>query len=167
MFSQGVLAYMLPLKVAELGFDTKTNGLLLSTFGIVAILLFILPTNRLFDIIQPLKTLVFGMAMMGLGLLLISFLDQITLLYIVMGVYGVGFSFLFPSLNTLLIEATEPSYRGKAYGYFYSFFSVGVVAGSGVTGLLGFNADQGFLFTGCLLIVIALVFLYNKKKAAN
>ena len=38
MFSQGVLAYLLPLKVLRLGLDSKTSGLLLSTFGIVAIL---------------------------------------------------------------------------------------------------------------------------------
>jgi len=167
MFSQGVLAYMLPLKVMELGFDTKTSGLLMSTFGIVAICIFLLPTNRLFDIIPSIYTLAFGMAMMGLGLLLISFTSNITLLYVVMGVYGIGFSFLFPSLNSLLIESTDASYRGKAYGYFYSFFSIGVVVGSGVTGFLGFNADQGLLFTGCLLIIVALAFLYHKNKQIN
>ena len=84
-----------------------------------------------------------------------------------MGVYGIGFAFLFPSLNSLLIESTDASYRGKAYGYFYSFFSIGVVVGSGVTGFLGFNADQGFLFTGCLLIIVALAFLYHKNKQIN
>ena len=52
MFSQGVLAYMLPLKVMELGHDTQTSGLLLSTFGIVAILVFVLPINNVFDIIK-------------------------------------------------------------------------------------------------------------------
>ncbi|MFK4996666.1 hypothetical protein ACI2OX_01410 [Bacillus sp. N9] len=69
---------MLPLKVADLGQDTQTNGMLLSTFGIVAILIFLLPTNRLFDMIKPLKTLIFGMAMMGIGLMLISFSSSIS-----------------------------------------------------------------------------------------
>src|SRR5690606_29019868 len=57
MFSQGVLAYMLPLKVEELGFESEMSGLLLSTFGIAAILVFLLPVNRLFDKIRPLHTL--------------------------------------------------------------------------------------------------------------
>lgn len=57
MFSQGVLALILPLKVESLGFDTKTTGILLSTFGVVAILVFLLPINRIFDRVQPMITL--------------------------------------------------------------------------------------------------------------
>ncbi|MBS4210096.1 MFS transporter [Bacillus sp. FJAT-50079] len=164
MFSQGVLAYMLPLKVADLGQDTQTSGMLLSTFGIVAILIFLLPTNRLFDKIKPLKTLIFGMAMMGLGLLLISLSSNISIIYIIMGIYGIGFAFLFPSLNSLLIEATENTFRGQAYGYFYAFFSIGVVVGSSVTGFLALTANEGFLLTGIILLVVSMIFLYHKKR---
>ncbi|MBS4219824.1 MFS transporter [Bacillus sp. FJAT-49711] len=165
MFSQGVLAYMLPLKVMELGQDSQTSGLLLSTFGIVAILVFVLPINNLFDIIKPVKTATFGMAAMGVGLLLISFGNSIPFLYVVMGIYGIGFAFLFPSLNSLLIEATEQTHRGKAYGYFYAFFSIGVVFGSGLTGLLNLSANQGFLFTGVLLIGGASVMILLKNTS--
>lgn len=164
MFSQGVLAYMLPLKVAALGQDTQTSGLLLSTFGVVAILIFVLPTNRLFDVIQPIKTLTFGMGMMGISLILISLSQHISILYVYMGLYGVGFSFLFPSLNSLLIEATQKKHRGRAYGYFYAFFSIGVVVGSSLTGLLQLTANQGFTFTGILLILAA-IFLFLKKDS--
>ncbi|MCR2821472.1 MFS transporter [Lederbergia panacisoli] len=165
MFSQGVLAYMLPLKVMGLGQDSQTSGLLLSTFGVVAILVFVLPINNLFDIIKPVKTATFGMGAMGLGLLLISVSYSIPFLYTVMGIYGVGFAFLFPSLNSLLIEATEQTHRGKAYGYFYAFFSIGVVVGSGLTGLLNLTANQGFLFTGILLIGAASMMILLKNTA--
>ncbi|CAM4104366.1 MFS transporter [Lederbergia lenta] len=166
MFSQGVLAYMLPLKVADLGQDTQTSGLLLSTFGIVAILIFVLPTNRLFDVIKPIKTLTFGMGAMGVSLILISLSQSISILYIYMGLYGVGFSFLFPSLNSLLIEATQKKQRGRAYGYFYAFFSIGVVVGSSLTGLLQLTANQGFIFTG-ILLMIAAMFLFLKKDKSK
>ena len=165
MFSQGVLAYMLPLKVSELGFDTQTSGLLLSTFGIVAILVFVLPINRLFDMIKPIKTLTFGMSAMGASLMFISISESILLLYFLMGVYGVGFAFLFPSLNSLLIEATDKAHRGKAYGYFYAFFSFGVVIGSGLTGLLKLSANQGFSFTGILLVMGAGIIFFKKDGA--
>lgn len=155
MFSQGALAYMLPLKVIGLGYDTQTSGLLLSTFGIVAILVFLLPTNIVFDRIKPMFTLAFGMTVMGLSLLLLSQMVSLPSLYICMALYGIGFAFLFPSINSLLVHAVEPAHRGKAYGYFYAFFSLGVVAGSGLTGLLGFTAAGGFLFTGSLLIIAA------------
>lgn len=162
MFSQGVLAYMLPLKVAELGSDTKTSGMLLSTFGIVAVLIFLLPTNRLFDQIRPIRLLVFGMSVMGVSLLLISMGQSLPALYMFMALYGTGFAFLFPSINSLLIESTTDKNRGKAYGYFYAFFSIGVVAGSGITGILQLTANGGFLFTGSLLLMIATLFLILK-----
>ncbi|MBS4196840.1 MFS transporter [Lederbergia citri] len=165
MFSQGVLAYMLPLKVVALGQDSQTSGLLLSTFGIVAILVFVLPINNLFDIIKPVKSAAFGMSAMAVGLILISFSNSIPSLYVIMGIYGIGFAFLFPSLNSLLIEATEQTHRGKAYGYFYAFFSIGVVVGSGLTGLLGLTANQGFLFTGILLIGGASVMILRRKTS--
>lgn len=164
MFSQGVLAYMLPLKVADLGSDAQTSGMLLSTFGIVAVMVFLLPTNRLFDRIPPVRTLVFGMSLMGVGLLLISMSQTLSLLYVMMGLYGIGFAFLFPSINSLLIGATTEDNRGKAYGYFYAFFSIGVVAGSGVTGVLQLTADGGFLLTGIVLLIVAAVFGFWKQS---
>lgn len=164
MFSQGVLAYMLPLKILHLGFDSKTSGLLLSIFGLVAILIFILPTNRIFDRVKPVKTLAFGMALMGISMLLLGQTEILFLMFIWMGFYGVGFAFLFPSINSLLIDSTDSSYRGKAYGYFYAFFSIGVVAGSGLTGYLELTANDGFFLTGIILLITSgLSILINKK----
>lgn len=164
MFSQGVLAYMLPLKILHLGFDTKTSGLLLSTFGFVAILVFIMPTNRIFDLVKPVKTLAFGMSLMGISMLLLGQTEILLFMYIWMGLYGVGFAFLFPSINSLLIDSTHSSNRGKAYGYFYAFFSIGVVAGSSVTGYLELTANDGFFLTGIILLIISgLSILINKK----
>ena len=165
MFSQGVLAYMLPLKVIELGRDTQTSGMLLSTFGIVAILVFLLPINNLFDRLNPLNTLAFGMITMGVSLVLVSASGSVPILYVILALYGVGFAFLFPSINTLLIGATKEANRGKAYGYFYAFFSFGVVIGSGLTGLLALSANEGFLFTGILMICVAVFLRFYRYSA--
>ncbi|KZE39943.1 multidrug transporter [Bhargavaea cecembensis] len=164
MFSQGVLALVLPLRVEALGFDTKTSGLLLSVFGLVAILIFILPTNRLFDRVRPEATLAFGIALMGASMLFLSSAGQLPLLYAAMSLYGVGFAFLFPSVNSLLIDSTDAHYRGKAYGYFYAFFSIGVVAGSGLIGLLGLNARGAFLLTGAVLLAVAAYALSGLRR---
>lgn len=155
MFSQGVLAYMLPLKVAALGYPAQMSGLLLSVFGISAILVFLLPVNRLFDAVKPLATLIAGFSIMAVSLWALANAQPEILLYVTMCTYGVGFALLFPSINSLLIDATNPDSRGRAYGYFYAFFSIGVVAGSGVTGALALSADEGFLFSGLLLAAIA------------
>lgn len=163
MFSQGVIAYLLPLHVQLLGYDSKLSGTLMSTFGIIAVLIFVLPTNRIFDRVAPSKTAALGAALMGISQLLISQSATNLTLYIVLGLYGIGFAFLFPSINTLLIQATPTELRGKAYGYFYAFFSLGVVAGSAVLGWLPLSISGGFLFTGCIMLLFAAAVAFNKQ----
>ena len=164
MFSQGVLAYMLPLKVSGLGLPVQMSGLLLSVFGIAAILVFLLPVNRLFDAVKPIYTLIAGFLIMGSSLFLLSAVSAAFLLYFSMITYGVGFALLFPSINSLLIDSTTARSRGKAYGYFYAFFSIGVVAGSSFTGALALSADQGFVASGMLLLSAAALNLATLRK---
>lgn len=166
MFSQGVLALVLPLKVESLGFDTKTSGILLSTFGVVAILIFLLPINRIFDRARPVSTLAFGITLMGLSMLFLSQIEELNFLYVAMAIYGVGFAFLFPSINSLLIDSSTTEYRGKAYGYFYAFFSIGVVAGSGLIGFLDLEFRGAFMLTGIILLAVAVYTLLGMKKGS-
>ncbi|MDQ0114181.1 MFS transporter [Paenibacillus harenae] len=164
MFSQGVIAYLLPLHVQSLGYDSRLSGTLMSTFGIIAVLLFVLPTNRIFDRVAPSRTMAVGMGLMGASQLLISQSGTTLTLYLVLGLYGVGFALLFPSINTMLIQATPAELRGKAYGYFYAFFSLGVVAGSSVLGWLPFDTIEGFMFTGIILLLFAVVVAFDKQR---
>jgi len=167
MFSQGVIAYLLPLKVHSLGFDSRLSGTLMSTFGIIAVLVFLLPTNRIFDKVNPLKTLSFGIGLMGISQLLISQTNSSSLLYIAMACYGIGFGFLFPSVNSLLIDSTTAEVRGKAYGYFYAFFSLGVVIGSSLLGWLSLGTVSGFAFTGFVLLLFAGAILIPHKRPSH
>lgn len=167
MFSQGVIAYLLPLHVQALGFDSRISGTLMSTFGIVAILIFALPTSRIFDRVAPSKTMAIGIALMGLSQVLISQSTTTLALYFVLGLYGVGFAFLFPSINTLLIKATPIEMRGKAYGYFYAFFSLGVVASSFILGWLPFNITLKFILTGTILLLYATFVAFKKTRVRS
>lgn len=164
MFSQGGIAYLLPLHVQTLGYDSRLSGTLMSTFGIIAVLIFVLPTNRIFDRVSSSSTMALGIGLMGLSQLLISQSTTTVTLYFVLGLYGVGFAFLFPSINMMLIKATPAELRGKAYGYFYAFFSLGVVAGSSVLGWLPFNITEGFMFTGSILLLFAAFVALNKQR---
>jgi integral membrane protein len=155
MFSQGALAYLLPLHVESLGYSSRLSGTLMSMFGIVAVLIFVLPTNRLFDKVPPVYSLVAGLACIGGSQILIGQVENTVTLYGVLALYGVGFAFLFPAINTLLVRSTTAGIRGKAYGYFYAFFSLGVVAGSSGLGILPFSLIGSFTFTGVVLLVLA------------
>lgn len=164
MFSQGVLAYMLPLKVEGLGLDAQLSGLLLSAFGISAILVFLLPVNRIFDAAKPIYTLIAGFTVMGASLFFLSAVSIEPLLYASMCTYGLGFALLFPSINSILIDSTDKVSRGRAYGYFYAFFSIGVVAGSSITGAFSLSPNQGFIVSGSLLLATALLNGLTFKK---
>ncbi|OBW59401.1 multidrug transporter [Solibacillus silvestris] len=165
MFSQGVLAYLLPIYVQDLGYDSRVSGTLLSVFGIVAVLIFILPTNKIFDYLNPQVTLFVGVLLLGLAQIGIGLATEMSWLYAILAIYGIGFAFLFPSINALLIDATTEQIRGKAYGYFYAFFSIGVVAGSSLLGALDLVGTSGFVFTGTLLLSFCIVVLFSFMKS--
>lgn len=157
MFSQGVLAYLLPIYVEDLGYSSRMSGTLLSVFGIVAVLIFILPSNRIFDVLNSKYALLVGVGLLAISQMAIGQATTILWLYAALALYGVGFAFFFPSINKILIESTRKETRGKAYGYFYAFFSFGVVAGSSVLGALNLTGTPGFMFTGLVLLSFCVV----------
>ncbi|WP_251126650.1 MFS transporter [Exiguobacterium sp. s59] len=167
MFSQGALAFLLPLHVQELGFDSRLSGTLLSMFGVVAVLFFVLPTNRVFDRFSPTKLTALGVAIIGTCQILIGQASVQTSLYGVLALYGVGFAILFPAINTQLIQSTSPQNRGKAYGAFYAFFSLGTVAGSSFLSALPLSIVQQFMLTGLILWGASLLFLISGMKSGR
>ncbi|WP_214742817.1 MFS transporter [Exiguobacterium sp. s48] len=164
MFSQGALAFLLPLHVQELGYDSRLSGTLLSLFGVVAVSFFLLPTNRLFDRFSPTKLTALGVAIIGASQVFIGQSSVQMSLYGVLALYGVGFAILFPAINTLLIQATSPQNRGRAYGAFYAFFSLGTVVGSSFLSVLPLSIAQQFTLTGLILGSASLIFLVSARK---
>lgn len=167
MFAQGVLAYLLPLQVESLNYGTHYSGILLSTFGITAIFIFGLPTNRMFDNYQQQNIMMVGMSIIGLALILLSSAASLPFLFFCMVLYGTGFAFLFPSISAILVQHTDLEIRGKAFGLFYAFFSLGVVAGSSLIGVLAVSFGTGFVIAACILFSNSIgIFIYFKSKAA-
>lgn len=160
MFSQGILAYMLPLKVKLLNGGTEVSGMLMSTFALTAILIFILPTNRLFDRFPHENTLNLGLGILGTSLFFLSLSANIGYMYGVMVLYGIGFALIFPSMNALIAQHTNELERGKAFGLFYAFFSIGVVFGSIFTGALAVTPDQAFIIGTVLVLVSCMILLF-------
>lgn len=154
MFAQGILTYSLPLKVASLSIKPEMTGMLLSVFGIVAILFFVLPTNKLFDIVKSKTSLMmYGLVLISIALLLLSLSTELLHLTGSMFVYGIGFALLFPSTSATIVEHTEENMRGKAFGIFYACFSLGVVSGSFVAGLFSTSSSSSFFIGACVLFI--------------
>ena len=104
-----------------------------------------------------------GMGCMGFSQLLLGQSNSLAFLYLIMVLYGVGFAFLFPAVNTLLVQSTTRSMRGKAYGYFYALFSLGVVAGSSGLGLIPASITMQFTLIGIILLACA-IYTYIQVK---
>ncbi|API93685.1 MFS transporter [Virgibacillus pantothenticus] len=154
MISNGTLAFALPLKVEAIGLDASATGALLSTFGIMAIIVFLTPINKIYDHMEPLILVGTGIFIIGSAMLLLSYVTMFWTGILTMIVYGIGFAFVFPSMNRMVAESSSKIDRGKAYGIFYAFFSLGVVAGSSVSGAIAEWWGIPFIFTAIVMFII-------------
>ncbi|WP_284139358.1 MFS transporter [Virgibacillus sp. LDC-1] len=166
MVSNGTLAFALPLKVQELGMTTETTGMLLSTFGIMALVVFLTPINQIYDRFSPLSLVAAGLTLIGIALFILSVTPFLWIGIVAMIVYGTGFAFVFPSMNRMVADASTQVDRGKAYGIFYAFFSLGVVAGSFISGIITEIWGIPFIFSGVMMLFSAGLLLYIAKKCS-
>ncbi|MED4018937.1 MFS transporter [Sutcliffiella cohnii] len=169
LFTLGLLTYTLPLKVESLLLNSSTTGILLSVFGIVAILFFLLPTNKLYDQARKSVLMNIGLFLIALSLVALSLSNGILTLLLSMAVFGIGFAYIFPSTSATVMEYSGESRQGIAFGIFYSCFSLGVVTGSFVAGLLALQANELFRFGSITVVSIVFIFMFitsKKKKRA-
>lgn len=162
-FAMGTLAYLLPLKIESLGFNSSLSGILLSTFAIVATLIFTLPTNQIYERFPKAKVMTVGITILGVCLLLLGLVITIPLHFVVMILYGIGFALIFPTMSGLVTEGSRAEERGMAFGIFYGIFSFGIVVGSFVTGLFTSNYTTPFFIAGAVLL-IGSVLLWRSLK---
>ncbi|SRR5699024_9797177 len=157
MVSNGTLAFALPLKVDDLGLTSETTGMLLSIFGIVALIIFLTPINKIYDRYASLGLVLTGIAFIAIALAMLSFIPSFLSSIFAMIVYGGGFALVFPSMNQIVAETSSKVDRGKAYGIFYAFFSLGAVAGSFISGTVAEVLGLPFLVSAGLMLLIALI----------
>lgn len=164
MISNGTLAFALPLNVELMERTTETTGMLLSTFGIVALIVFLTPINTIFDRISAIKLTLSGLLLIGSALIILSFSASLNINFFAMIIYGIGFAFTFPSMNKIVADASADVDRGKAYGIFYAFFSLGVVAGSTISGWVAEAAGIPFLASAIIMIAIGIFIAFIAQK---
>ncbi|HEY4600611.1 MAG TPA: MFS transporter [Cerasibacillus sp.] len=163
MVSNGTLAFALPLKVEEISLTAAATGMLLSTFGITALIVFLTPINRVYDRFSPVALVLSGIVFIGASLVAVHYMTVFWTGFIAMIVYGFGFALIFPSMNRMVADATTESNRGKAYGVFYAFFSLGVVAGSTFSGIVSEYLGMPFVFSAIVMVTCGVVLFVIAK----
>lgn len=167
MVSNGTLAFALPLKVEELGLTSELTGMLLSIFGIVALIVFLTPLNKVYDHFASINLVLAGLIFIGGALFMLSTFASLISSVLAMVVYGFGFALIFPSMNQIVAESSSKVDRGKAYGVFYAFFSLGVVAGSFIAGTVSELLGLPFLVSAVIMLAIGLILFLIAKKSTK
>src|SRR5699024_7016241 len=72
MVSNGTLAFALPLNVEVMEKGTETTGILLSTFGIVALIVFMTPLHKIYDRFKAVQLIALGLFLIGIGMVILS-----------------------------------------------------------------------------------------------
>ncbi len=167
MVSNGTLAFALPLNVEAMGLNTESTGVLLSTFGIVALIVFLSPINRIYDHFEPIELVIPGFLLIGGSLVLLSFITSLIGSFLSMVVYGLGFALVFPSMNRIVADASTQVDRGKAYGIFYAFFSLGAVAGSTISGAAAQTIGYPFVVGAVNMFLTAVILIVITRKMTS
>lgn len=142
-FGLGTLVTYLPLHLSDLGHGGAQTGVAFSAFAVLAMLAMASPLGRIGDVRGRLQPLAWGLSLAGVGLALLPAWQQLPAILACMALYGLGFGLVFPAANAQVADVTIPSERGSAFGLFYGFYSVGVILGATISGLL---AEEHALF---------------------
>ena len=114
------------------------------------------------------KVLIIGLIGGGIGNLLQFFVTN----YIGFGIlrfsYGLFFAAVFPSINAMIVQTTEPEFRGRAFSLNQSAAQLATMAGPILGGLLGgwMPIRWIFVINGSSLVLSALLFRTKKLQKA-
>lgn len=167
-FTLGTLAYAFPLTMGTHGYSPATTGLFLSVFSIAAILLLILPTNRIMERFHRSSVIVAGALLVTPALLVLGFEGAgavPALLVAIMVLYGLGFGAVYPTTCAVVVDVTDPGRRGTAFGLYYAVFSLGVFLGPIVAGAINATFRSGH--AGAYWSAAALVLFVQAIAACN
>lgn len=169
MISMGTLSFALPIKVSETGAVNYVaiTGMLLSIYGIVTLIVFLSPLNKIYDRFEASRLVIVGIGIIGSVHLMLNIVTILPVLFVLMVIYGCGFAFVFPSMNRIVSDATGKVERGKAYGVFYAFFSLGAVLGSFVSGLASQFLGMPFFSSAFTTLSIATILFFIERHISK
>jgi len=112
------------------------------------------------------KTLMIGLLGGGIGNVLQFFFHNLIAFGVLRFIYGLFFAAVYPSLNALIVRATTPDFRGRAFSLNQSFNQLGTLTGPIVGGgLAGFvSIPVVFILNGALLMITAGTLKMNDRK---
>lgn len=164
-FAFGGIVTLLPLRVQDMGMTAFHVGMSLTAFTVMFIIVQF-PSGSLSDKLGRLKLIVAGLALAVVSVVMLPWAPTFAMLVAAMGLYGVAFGFLFPSVSALVADRTAFEERGMAMGIFHALLTAGVAVGALAIGWVGegFGIRVGLLASASALAVALLVALRALKR---
>ncbi len=164
-FGLGSLMNHLPVALEASGADSQLSGIAFATFSLVAAGIMVGYSRGVFDQVSERFLVLCALLFLGAGSLILGVTNvSLGLSFAAMVMYGLGFGMLFPTLAGLVSEIAPYHRKGIAFGIFYALYSLGVVVGAVVSGLvaevdLSLGAPFFLSVAAALLAVPAVVWL--------
>lgn len=156
-FGLGALTFMLPLQMERAGMAAARSGSVFSFFAVVAVLLMLTIGRRG----SRRTTLALGFLAIAASFAIFSLGSSFEVVSLGMAVFGIGFGMTYPTLNTQVAAMYPVQERGRAYGIFYAFYTLGVVIAPPLIGWLTEFTSTTFIFGAFAAVSLAAsLFLY-------
>jgi predicted MFS family arabinose efflux permease len=146
----GLIAPLLPEIENRTGAGDAALGLALAAYAI-PILVISIPTGRLADRIGRRPLLLGGLALTGIGSLLIAFSGSLEVLLAGRAVQGIGSTASWIAALALVSDLARPGRKGEAIGFALAANSFGAIGGPALGGIAG----GGISFEAPFLLVSA------------
>lgn len=147
----GALTYLIPLQLEQQGLTAARSSSVFSIFAIVAVIFMMNVGRRGFRS----STFATGFVAIAAAFSVLSAGATFGIAALGMALFGIGFGLLYPSLNTQVAAMFPSDERGRAYGIFNAFYTLGVVVAPPLIGwVLGF-ASTAVVFGSIAALALA------------
>ncbi len=165
-FGFGSLSAFFSSHLEAQGHPERLSGLLFALLALVAAVLMLTRVSNRVDRQGPRRTVLIGMPMIALGLALIGITKSIGTFAAGMIFFGIGFGLIYPAATGAVAIASAAEGRGRAFGMFSVFYSLGFVIGPPLAGFFRDRFDLSpFLFAaGAALIALVVVELFTDDR---
>ncbi|WP_099353330.1 MFS transporter [Fredinandcohnia onubensis] len=124
-------------------------------------------TGRWFDQYGANKIVYPSIVVFAIGMLFLGTSSTSLMFLLAAALIGLGWGTLFPSFQTIAVQAAAPTRRGTATATFLSIYDTGIGLGSTIVGLLSAQIGLGtfYFFSGFYVLfgIILYYFLYDRK----
>jgi len=105
------------------------------------------------------------LTLLAIATFLLPFLDNVSLLLIIGGCFGLGFGAFMPALNAFVVDRTLPHERASALAFFTSFMDIGITTGAVILGIVAEYFGYEIMYSvGGIIVSLGVVLFATCSK---